>query len=184
MRKQRSEKKNEGITRREFLKDVGLAVGGATVGYIGILSACSVGTEQPKTATNNVPNTATTPVITPVTTPVTTPPVTKVVEPTNPPAAVDLELFNPAGNQEITQFFAPRLSTLEGKTVAFLACDSVKWQPHRIFPVIMDELKKLYPTIKFLPMDQFPESTTISDDATIKIVAEKKPDAVITGSAG
>ncbi len=179
----KEEKRGNGtgqISRRKFLKDAGLVVGGATVSSIGIMNACSSGIAQPHTVTDNATNNETNS----VNTTVTSPPVTKVVEPNQPPAAVDLELLNPAGNQEVTQFFAPRLSTLESKTVAFLACDPTKWQPHRIFPVIMDELKKLYPTIKFLPMDQFPESTSISDDAIIKQVAARMPDAVITGSAG
>lgn len=195
MRKQRSEKANEGITRRKFLKDAGLVVGGVTVGSLGIVNACRTVTEQPNVVanngtgavTNNVTGNSSGSVAVAANTVNTTappPPVTKIAETTNPPAAVDLELFNPAGNQEITQFFSPRLSTLEGKTVAFLASDPTKWQPHRIFPVIMDGLKKLYPTIKFLPMDQFTVGLGISNDATIKTVVDKGANACIIGSAG
>ena len=176
--------KGKGQTsRRKFLKDAGLLVGGATVGSIGLISACNKGADQPAVIANNATTNSTNAVIenAPST---TSPPVLKAADTSSPPAAVDLELFNPAGNQEVTQFFAPRINTLEGKTIAFLASDPVKWQPHRIFPVIMEELIKLYPTIKFLPMDQFSMGTTISNDATVQTVANRKPDAVIIGSAG
>jgi aerobic-type carbon monoxide dehydrogenase small subunit (CoxS/CutS family) len=49
-------KKPEGLSRREFLKDAGLVVGGATVGSMAILSACSGDTA---TVTNTVTNTVT-----------------------------------------------------------------------------------------------------------------------------
>jgi xanthine dehydrogenase YagT iron-sulfur-binding subunit len=49
-------KKPEGLSRREFLKDAGLVVGGATVGSMAILSACSGDTS---TVTNTVTNTVT-----------------------------------------------------------------------------------------------------------------------------
>jgi hypothetical protein len=167
-----SEENKSDISRREFLKDAGLCAGCAAIGGAALLSGCAGQTQTETVTTTN-------------TTTVTSPPVTKTVQTTitAAPAAVSLELFNPAGNQEISQLFAPRLSTLDGKTVAFLACDPTKWQPHRIFPVIMEELKKLYPTINFLPMDQFTMGGAISDDATIKAVADKKPHAVITGCA-
>lgn len=195
MTKEEKNRKVSGQTsRRKFLKDAGIIVGGATVGSLGIMSACSGGVAQPETVTNNVTNAenltnagrvnTTDNVTGDVTTPVKPPPIVNAGETTAPPTAVDLEVFNPSGNQEITQLFAPRLSTLEGKTVAFLACDPVKWQPHRIFPVIMEEFKKLYPTIKFLPMDEFTRSTNISSDSVIKTVADRGADAVITGSAG
>jgi hypothetical protein len=160
------EKEPGQISRREFIKDAGLCAGCAAVSGAALLSSCAA---QTQTET--------------VTTTITSPPVTKTVQVTATPAPISLELMNPAGDQEITQLFAPRLSTLDGKTIAFLACDPTKWQPHRIFPVIMEELKKLYPTLKFLPMDQFTMGGGISDDATVKAVADLKPDAVITGCA-
>ena len=49
-------KKPEGLSRRQFLKDAGLVVGGATVGSMAILSACSGDT---KTVTNTVTSTTT-----------------------------------------------------------------------------------------------------------------------------
>jgi aerobic-type carbon monoxide dehydrogenase small subunit (CoxS/CutS family) len=68
------EKKNtpSQISRREFLKDAGLIVGGATVGSMGILSACN--NAATKTVTNNatVTKTLTTTVTAPGGTAVTT----------------------------------------------------------------------------------------------------------------
>jgi aerobic-type carbon monoxide dehydrogenase small subunit (CoxS/CutS family) len=50
------EKKNEqkGLSRREFLKDAGLVVGGAAVGGIGLASACGGGTTTVPGVTNTV----------------------------------------------------------------------------------------------------------------------------------
>jgi aerobic-type carbon monoxide dehydrogenase small subunit (CoxS/CutS family) len=69
------EKQVSGISRRKFLKDAGMVVGGATVGSVAILSACSGGETVTKTATvtttiNGAGSTIT----------VTQPPTTKVVE--------------------------------------------------------------------------------------------------------
>lgn len=55
------EEKNNGISRREFLKDAGLVVGGATVGSMTFLSACGSTTET-KTVTS--PGTTTTTTVT------------------------------------------------------------------------------------------------------------------------
>jgi len=60
------------ISRREFLKDAGLIVGGATVGSMAMLNACSNGGETTKTATSTITKTATTTVATPGETGVTT----------------------------------------------------------------------------------------------------------------
>ena len=52
------EEKKTTVSRREFLKDAGLVVGGATIGSAAILSACNGKTET-KTVTNTVTNTVT-----------------------------------------------------------------------------------------------------------------------------
>jgi hypothetical protein len=103
------------------------------------------------------------------------------------PAAADpvkLTLLDPTGAQEITALFAKRLGDLNGKTIAELAADPTKWQPHRTMPYIEELLKKQYPNIKFISMKEFPMGTQISDDKVIKMVADRKPDAVIVGNAG
>lgn len=77
------EKKNtEGLSRREFLKDAGLVVGGATVGSMAILSACSGGTTVTQTTTKTVTTTAAgAGTTTTVTSPPTTVTVSKFIDP-------------------------------------------------------------------------------------------------------
>ena len=97
---------------------------------------------------------------------------------------VKLTLLDPTGAQEITHLFAARLPDLNGKTIAELAVDPTKWQPHRTMPYIEELLKKKYPSIKFMPMQEFPMGLQISDNRVIEMVAARKPDAVIVGNAG
>jgi hypothetical protein len=59
-----------------------------------------------------------------------------------------------------------------------------KWQPHRTMPYIEELLKKQFPTVKFIPMQEFPMGIQISENRVIEIVAARKPDAVIIGNAG
>ena len=97
---------------------------------------------------------------------------------------VQLTLFDPTGAQEITHLFAGRLPDLNGKTIAELAVDPTKWQPHRTMPYIEELLKKQFPDIKFIPMKEFPMGIQISSDEVIQMVMARKPDAVIIGNAG
>jgi hypothetical protein len=99
-------------------------------------------------------------------------------------APVQLTLLNPTGAQEITHLFAPRLPDLNGRLIAELAVDPTKWQPHRTMPYIEGLLKKQFPTIRFIPMQEFPMGLQVSEDRVIKMVAARKPDAVIIGNAG
>jgi hypothetical protein len=97
---------------------------------------------------------------------------------------VKLTLFDPTGAQEITHLFAARLPDLDGKVIAELAVDPTKWQPHRTMPYIEELLKKRFPTISLIPMQEFPMGIQISEDRVIQLVAARKPDAVIIGNAG
>lgn len=97
---------------------------------------------------------------------------------------VKLTLLDPTGAQEITHLFAPRLHDLNNKVIAELAVDPTKWQPHRTMPYIEEQLKKKFPTIRFIPMQAFPMGIQISEDRVIRMVAERKPDAVLIGNAG
>jgi len=79
-----SEEKQTGrISRREFLKDAGLIVGGATIGSIALVNACGTRTTtvpgDTATVTTTVPGSTTT-----VTTTVTQPGSTITATPTNP----------------------------------------------------------------------------------------------------
>jgi len=73
-------KTNE-LSRREFLKDAGLVVGGATVGSMAILSACQKGETVTKTETRTVTTTVGTGSTVTVTSPPTTISVSKYVCP-------------------------------------------------------------------------------------------------------
>jgi len=95
-----------------------------------------------------------------------------------------LTLLDPTGAQEITHLFAPRLPDLNGKVIAELAVDPTKWQPHRTMPCIEELLRKQFPNIKFIPMQEFPMGLQVSEDRVIEMVAARKPDAVIIGNAG
>ncbi len=128
------------VTRRNFLKETGIAIGGATAASL--------------------------------------PPSAAAADP------VKLTLLDPTGAQEITHIFSARLPDLNGKTVAELAVDPTKWQPHRTMPYIEELLKNRFPDIKFIPMQEFPMGIQISGDRVIRAVAARKPDAVIIGNAG
>jgi hypothetical protein len=97
---------------------------------------------------------------------------------------VKLTLLDPTGAQEITHLFAKRLPDLNGKVIAEVAVDPTKWQPHRTMPYIEELLKKQFPTVRFIPMQEFPMGIQISEDRVIQMVAARKPDAVIIGNAG
>lgn len=66
------EKTTKGVTRREFLKDASLVVGGAALGSIALASACAA----TKTTTENITTTITSPPITQQGETVTVPPST------------------------------------------------------------------------------------------------------------
>ena len=97
---------------------------------------------------------------------------------------VTLELYDPTGATEITQLHAPRLDTLEGKTICELW--NGDFEGNRTFPLIEELLKKQFPTAKFIPYTEFPVGRLqISDVKNIgKIVKEMGCDAVITGNGG
>ena len=140
LEKEKTAKEKSGVTRRNFLKGTGIAIGGAAA-----------------------------------------PTLTPLAEAGEP---VSLTLLDPTGAQEITHLFARRLPDLNGRVIAELAVDPTKWQPHRTMPYIEKLLKNRYPDIKFIPMQEFPMGIQISEDRVIKMVAERKPDAVIVGNAG
>jgi hypothetical protein len=97
---------------------------------------------------------------------------------------VNLTLLDPTGAQEITHLFAARLPDLNGKVIAELAVDPTKWQPHRTMPCIEELLKRQFPTVRFIPMQEFPMGIQISEDRVIQQVVARKPDAVVIGNAG
>ena len=101
-----------------------------------------------------------------------------------PAETFKLTVFDPTGAQEITHLFAARLPDLNGKLIAELAVDPTKWQPHRTMPYIEELLKRQFPSVRFIPMQEFPMGLQVSEDRVIKMVTARKPDAVIIGNAG
>ncbi len=108
--------KSQKLTRREFLKDTGLVVGGVTVGSLTLLAACN---EPPaaQTTTSSVTSTVTqTTILTSTaTTTQTAPPVTVTVI----PGAPKLTVLNPCGfPPPLTQkAMTPRPASLDGRKV-------------------------------------------------------------------
>jgi hypothetical protein len=155
----KKEKKISGISRREFLKDAGLLAGGAALGGSALLSACSGGTQT-------VNNTQT------VTTTVT-----------SAPASASITVYDINGAHEILSLFAERLGDLNGKTIAGLAADPTKWQTHRTFPYIFEQIKAKYPGVTIIPQTEFLMGTGINADSVTQAVKDKGADGCIVGNA-
>ncbi len=94
-----------------------------------------------------------------------------------------LVVLDPEGAHEIQHLFAKRLGTLDGKVIAELASDTVKWQPHRTFAHMEQEIKKRYPTATFIPHTEFPQGLAISGDEVAAAVKARGADACIIGNA-
>ena len=94
-----------------------------------------------------------------------------------------IEVFNPAGATEITTLHAPRLDTLEGKTIYLLSIDA--WQAHRTFPLIRELLQERFPTATIVPHTELFEGTAqIDSDEVADLIEKKGGQAVIIGNAG
>lgn len=95
---------------------------------------------------------------------------------------VTLEVHSPAGAVETASFYAPRLDSLEGKTLCELS-DGV-WEDHRTFPQIRKLLQDQFPTATIIPWSEFPCGLLeIDDDEVAKLVKERGCHGVIVGNA-
>ncbi len=101
------------------------------------------------------------------------------------------EVVSPLGEREIKWIdMAPRLDTLEGKTVCELWNGSFK--ADITFQVIRELLQKKYPGIKIVPYTDMPHHhllenpgvTNAESEALITALKEKGCDAVISGNGG
>ena len=93
-----------------------------------------------------------------------------------------LEVYHPTGAMEITEVHAPRLDTLEGKTIAELSNDT--WQAHRVLPEIRRLLQERFPTAKIIPYTEFPTGNEgIDTEKAAELVARTGAHAVIIGNA-
>ncbi|MEM9681916.1 MAG: hypothetical protein AAF942_01505 [Pseudomonadota bacterium] len=93
-----------------------------------------------------------------------------------------LEIFDPSGATEVTRLHAPRLTSLDGKTVAMISDDM--WQSHRMLPLLKELLEARYDDITVIPETEFPMGNTAIDrDETVDMLVELGVDAVIVGNA-
>lgn len=104
------------------------------------------------------------------------------------------EIFNvvsPVAQRYVEKIvMAPRLDTLEGKTICELWNES--FNADKTFSIIRKLLKQKYPGIKVIPCTEMPIHHTMEDigiinepsEALITALKEKGCDAVISGNAG
>lgn len=105
-------------------------------------------------------------------------------DPAPAPSTITLEVYDPSGSIEVTQTFTPRLDTLEGKTIGFVADEA--WEDDRTFAMIKDYLEKTYHCTVYW-YDNWPKG--IADITKVNNgIAEKMKavgvDAAIIGNAG
>jgi hypothetical protein len=159
-------KKQKNLTRREMLKLTGI------VGAGSLLAACAPqAVKETATVQPTVP-------VQPTDAPTAVP--TQVV-----PASTTLKVYNPTGAYEVTQTFAPRLDSLDGKTIAFVGDDM--WEEERSFPLLQQLLQAKYPTIKILTADKFvhgADAITKANDGLPKQMQDAGVQGVIVGNAG
>jgi len=183
--------KENKISRRQFLIDTGLVAGGAALGTTLLASCAGKTTTETMTETKNVtvtgpgttvtaPGAATTKTVTST---VTSPPVT--VTATGAAAPISLTCFEPTGasGAKITSLYAKRLTTLDGKTIAMMACDASKWQTFRILPYVGALLQKKYPTCKIIPMTEFTQGTGVDSAADAQKAVDKGANAMVDAFA-
>ena len=127
-------KGQKGLTRREMLKLSGTVAAGS------LLVACA------PTVTSTVTSTLVPPTVAPTAVPPTVAP--NIAPPTSVPASagpVTLTLYDPTGSYQVTKTFAPRLDTLEGKTICLVGQD---WRAAETWPIVTQLLQKQFPTAK------------------------------------
>jgi hypothetical protein len=101
-------------------------------------------------------------------------------------ATVSLTVLNPQGVIPVVNKFASRLSSLDGKTIAFWLemPNTFEFQPAGVafFTEMGAMLTKQFPTAKFVMPDKFDNSP----DATkaVPSLMAVKPDAVVLGVGG
>ena len=101
------------------------------------------------------------------------------------------DVVSPLGQRDTKWIdMAPRLATLEGKTICELWNQSFK--SNITFPVIRELLKKKYPGVKIVPYSEMPHHhmlenpgvTNAPSEALIAALKAKQCDAVISGNGG
>ena len=94
----------------------------------------------------------------------------------------NLPVLNPMGAFEVAQQHAPRLASLNGRTIGELGNGS--WEDQVILPALREQLQRRFPDLKIIPYTEFPRGTeNIDRDSTIELLLERGCEAVITASA-
>jgi hypothetical protein len=119
----RKAEKNKKLSRREFLKNAGLATGGAALGGLGLINACSGTKTETFTSAATLTRTVTTTVANAVTSTVTSSPSTGTTTVTTPatitPPQGVIKVMNPLGYPPLVQQkpMAARPTSLDGKKI-------------------------------------------------------------------
>jgi ABC-type amino acid transport substrate-binding protein len=101
------------------------------------------------------------------------------------------EVVSPLGERDTKWInMAPRLDTLEGKTICELWNESFKTDI--TFPAVRELLQKKYPGVKIIPYNSMPRHHMLENpgvnnaesEALIAALKEKGCDAVISGNGG
>jgi len=96
--------------------------------------------------------------------------------------SVTLKDYNPTGITKLTSKHAPRLDTLNGKTICELS--NGDWEANRILPYIRALLQRKFPDIKIIPYTEFPTGREQIDSVGIgELVQRKGCDGAIISSA-
>ena len=159
-------KKNKEISRRKFVAGASLVIGGAGVGAPLVRGAGEAVTAEAAAVSSQ--------------------------ESAKAKSPAEYEVVSPEG-MSITKMIAmaPRLDTLEGKTIGFATNRLFKYEV--TFPAIEKVLLEKYPTAKIVPHTEFHSIRTneMAANVRIKVVddlgaefLEKGCDAVITGNGG
>jgi hypothetical protein len=89
----------------------------------------------------------------------------------------------PSGAVSAAVPHAPRLDTLEGKTICELSLD--EWESHRALPTVRERLRERFTTVTFVPYIEFPMGLNeVGKEETAQLLVEGGCQAVVFGSVG
>ena len=107
-----------------------------------------------------------------------------------------LEVMNPSSGVSISAKNAPRLDSIEGKTICEVwhssqESGSTGWRGGETFPVIRELLQKRFPGAKIVPYSDFPPALRdtpfpywVTIDKVGEVLRGKGCDAIVLGNGG
>ena len=96
-----------------------------------------------------------------------------------------VRVYDPTGGIEITQAFAPRLDTIEGKTIGLVVNDV--WESDRIAAKLTELFAAQYPSVTILGPENFTrgsEYITLDNNGIYEQATELGVDGIIVMAAG